>query len=148
MTAEAPLAAVRAELRPEFHQFAVGTGDVLTAAHQLSERRSGSGQATSSDTCVLFTLQAGTADVRLTVEVWAEAPAPLPAPTRRFTGALSADGELLQIVSMAPSPNDPALVLPGARDYSVAAYLTEVSRDYDDVFDLDVRTEHWLVRLW
>lgn len=41
MTADPPLAAVRAELNPEFRQFAIGTGDVLTAAEHLTAHRSG-----------------------------------------------------------------------------------------------------------
>lgn len=148
MTADAPLAAVHTELSPEFHQFAIGTGDVFTAAERLTAQRSGTDAVTSSDACMLFVLGPGTADVRLTVEVWAEPPAPPPAPAQRFTATLKANGELLQIISITPSPKDTALALPGATDYFVAAYLTEISQEYDDVFGLDVRTEHWLVRLW
>jgi hypothetical protein len=148
MTTEAPLAAVRAELSPEFHQFAIGTGDVLTAAEQLNQRRPGNKAVTSSDTCMLFTLEPGIAEVKLVVEVWAAPQSPPPAPVQRFTRSLRTDGELLQIVSITPSPKDVTLALPSARDYTFSAYLTEVSQRYDDVFDLHVRTENWVVHIW
>ncbi|WP_134731639.1 hypothetical protein [Amycolatopsis nivea] len=98
MTAQPRRAAVRAELRPEFQQFVIGTGDVLTVARQLTERTSGADAVTSSDTCMLFTLRPGIADVRLTVEVWATPPSPPLAQVQRFTSTLRTESELLQIV--------------------------------------------------
>ncbi|QKV74103.1 hypothetical protein [Amycolatopsis sp. Hca4] len=150
MTSGAPTVAVESELSPEFNRFVLGTGDTLQIADQLHPQ---AGAATALGAVapegILFTLSPGVVEVDIRVEVWDEEP---PSFTREyldtFTSEITPTQNPLQLTSISPGPSDRSLDLPEIRRYKVEAYVLSRETRRDEDFDLDVRAEQWVIRLW
>ncbi|MET9001756.1 hypothetical protein [Amycolatopsis sp. NPDC004169] len=98
---------------------------------------------------ILFTLSPGAVEVGIRVEVWDEEP---PSLTREyldtFTSEITPTQNPLQLTSISPGPSDRSLDLPEIRRYKVEAYVISRETRRDEDFDLDVRAEQWVIRLW
>jgi hypothetical protein len=148
MASSKPTASVRAEIRPEFNQFALGTGDVLMLAGQLGgESASSAALGVFRPGGALFSLAPGVVELSVSIELWAEQPEDLPEPRAdSIEFQLVASDTALHLVSITPSPRDVRLLLPDVKSYTVQAFALE--RELRHTEDFDLRVERWLIRLW
>lgn len=150
MTSDEPITVVHTELSPEFNQFILGTGDVLSASVQLNaEEAAPTALAKSTANAVLFTLAHGVSRARITVEIWPTQPSRAPSSYVDFheTSITATDSEL-NITSITPSPDDRVIQLPQPKKFAMHAFLLSRELQNDPDLDIEVNIEHWLIRLW
>jgi hypothetical protein len=150
MTPDAPIAVAHAEIRPEFHQFVLGVGNVLLIAEQLSSQAAATaslGVATSGG--VLFSLVPEVIELSVTVEIWAAKPQiTADSYIDMFESQLVASDTTLYLTSITPSPDDLTMRLPEVKPYTVQAFVLAREIQHDADFSVDVSVERWLIRLW
>jgi hypothetical protein len=151
MSEDAPALNFDAEISPEFNQFVLGTGDVLRIAEQLGRQASSSPESlgVTAPEGALFRLAPGVVELSITGEVWTQTPTSTVSPhLDRLVFRLEPSGTSLQLASITPSPADVTVELPEVRPYTVEVLVLDRQTRHDDDFDISVRTERWLIRLW